>query len=707
VAVSPFDNEVYYLRRTNSSNAGGLYRLEGQLDSTRIAAITNPAGLVADPVTGDLFVSEDFPGQVRRYAPDGSSNSFWLSGFLGGDDDPAGMSYIPSSYTGSLVTPGEMLLADRGFNGLESLWTFSPATAQSASFLLSESTRNDALYGCFTTKDKVIGVDSAIGLREMTGPPFVLGPALTTTPLVGMESAIWDPVRDVIYATVLETNATARLVQVDLESDSVTEIATGLVGPRWNALSLNPDASELWVADFGSGELSRFALPPVGSCPPAAPLLRPDNVSFVSSEFDLLLDATAQNTINGSGLPPNFTATDAHDPYGDGNHWTTNIGEAATDTQIAWSFQEPQDLTSIVLWNHQASPPLTARDDFEVTRFRLFFLDEENVLIRSVLDLNLRPDLATGQVIHFDEPIKGVTQVSFLVDATQGSPEFTGLGEVAFNAPLPKSFSAPAVAYSANTAWVNLAPCDTGVVVTDRYLYGFAFDPNCGWIKFGSPTPDNGYHFSNTAQDHGVNHDGKGNLSGYAWSANTGWFSFDWASPSDPNRPRFDLQTGRFSGYAWNANTGWLNLGANLLSVTEMVRLDRDNDGISDSWEFEQFGDLATAQLGTDFDRDGSLDADESLALTDPRDVNDSFNPIISVSPDLFMINFSFPSSTQRLYQIESSTDLGLLNPWMPEGEPVPGTDSVLVLPSTRNASPPTNFFRLRITTPLNQHEQP
>lgn len=72
-------------------------------------------------------------------------------------------------------------------------------------------------------------------------------------------------------------------------------------------------------------------------------------------------------------------------------------------------------------------------------------------------------------------------------------------------------------AWSNNIGWVNFAPANGGLVITDTAVTGSAWSPNYGWINF---TPTNG----------GVENDGQGDLSGTAWGDNTGWISFSGVS---------------------------------------------------------------------------------------------------------------------------------------------------------------------------------
>jgi hypothetical protein len=60
---------------------------------------------------------------------------------------------------------------------------------------------------------------------------------------------------------------------------------------------------------------------------------------------------------------------------------------------------------------------------------------------------------------------------------------------------------------------------------------------------------------NDAANTYGVNNDGSGNLSGYAWGTNVGWINFN---PSDGG-VTIDPSTGSFDGYAWAENVGWIH----------------------------------------------------------------------------------------------------------------------------------------------------
>ena len=235
-----------------------------------------------------------------------------------------------------------------------------------------------------------------------------------------------------------------------------------------------------------------------------------------------------------------------------------------------------------------------------------------------------------------------------------------------------------------------------GVVFGEGYLSGLAYAANTGWINLGDGSPSNGHTYQNTSNDHGVNHDGSGELSGYAWGANVGWINFGWAGPSDSDRPRVNLVTGEFSGHVWSANIGWINLGTGRLVAQSMHCPDVDGDGISDHWEQAHFGDLTTVNAGSDHDGDGMSDVAEYGANTNPDD-SASYLRIVSHSYDAgyTQATLEFTSNESRLYRIEYSSDLGVMDAWTdsPLGTFHPDTGSTTTKTVTFSAAAETKYF--------------
>jgi hypothetical protein len=711
VTVSGFDGDVYTLRRSGGIGMLGRLAPDGLSNQSVPRYLDRPSGVFVDPDDGDIFVTEDFGGVVRRISSDYTANQTWVSVFSSGDDDTAGGVVVPDYYSGSVVNVGDGLVVDRGFSGIEGVYRFSPDTAGGEETLLTFSGA-DALYGIVATDTQIIAIESDRGLLELTtdGTTFSLQQIVTTPAIPTVKAGVWDRHRKLLYLALTDVAANeSSVVAYDPATGSMQTVITGLAQLRWNSLAVSADGSKLYLAEYGTGwatsQLLTYQI--TAHCNSNLPLLRPDTAT-AKSEFTTSFDGSAINTINGSGMPLGFNATDNHQIYKSGNHWVTDSAFPEGNT-ITWGFNQPQTLTSIVLWNHQSSEAFPGSDGYDVTGFDLMLLDENGNEIEEITDVELYPNTASGQILGFAREIKNVSTVRLTIVAVEDSLQYAALAEVAFNAPLPferSTFENAVYAWSGNTGWVNFAPCpEVGVRVMDTYLSGFAYNANTGWLRVGGVAPDNGRFFSNTGDDHGVNMDANGNLSGYAWSANTGWVNFNVGTSNDPNAPRVDLMTGEFSGYAWNANTGWLNLGTGLLT-TELIRApDYDGDNIGDSWEYENFGSLDVAGINTDFDQDGASDSAEYVSNTDPTNAS-SFLRIVSTEyhAGYTEATIEFTSSPYRLYRIEYSNDLGLNDPWDNGGlADLLGDPSGISLATFTYPSNNKKFFRISAINPLSE----
>lgn len=268
--------------------------------------------------------------------------------------------------------------------------------------------------------------------------------------------------------------------------------------------------------------------------------------------------------------------------------------------------------------------------------------------------------------------------------------------------------SANRYTYAANFSWLNWrwsASSSDAPVIETTMLHGKVYAANVGWIDLGDGSPSTSAGYSQTGGDIGVNHDGAGGLSGYAYGANIGWIYFD---PTIAQPPRIDLVTGAFSGYAYSANCGWIFLGTIKTSIdpgpdTEPLAGGGSGDGIADSWEIEQataagYGSslsLLGTNANSDFDHDGISDRDEYLADTNPFSVNDRLDITgFTVDPLTGNIDLDWNGSTRRLFRIHYSSNLST---WSPLGDVQTGGSAALTA-----TLPLSNlFFKVEASLPL------
>ena len=226
-------------------------------------------------------------------------------------------------------------------------------------------------------------------------------------------------------------------------------------------------------------------------------------------------------------------------------------------------------------------------------------------------------------------------------------------------------------AWGANIGWINFRGDQTnGAVIGDFFCSGYIYAANAGWISLGNGAPQNGYSYANnSATDFGINHDGIGNLRGYAYGPNIGWVNFE-----TTGNPRVDLQTGRFSGYIWSANAGWISL-SNSFAVVKTDSFfagnDSDGDGIADAWEMSHAGSLNAFSSNSDADGDGSKDVQEYLADTDPLNSSDALR-ITLYSVSFFggddVDSITWTSKPTRNYRINYRTNLNSGFSWIDAG---------------------------------------
>ncbi|MCB9646790.1 MAG: hypothetical protein H6730_09390 [Deltaproteobacteria bacterium] len=244
----PADPTARWVAR-RGTNTDGLYRIgfTGRVD--RVVAASNPAGLLVDPATGYVFMSEDFGGVVYRVDTQQRARATWVSGLAAGDDDPVGMRIVPAYYTGGAVRPGQAVLTDRGFNGPDGVWVWTTTIAQAQRLLVPDSSALVDAVDLTFDPDFLYVADSGDAGAGHLWRVDALG-ALTdlplATPLANPMAVAWDPRTGELL--VLD-DATDRLVAVDVGTGAVRDLVTGLTvgGDEWSSVDVRPDGSQLLV----------------------------------------------------------------------------------------------------------------------------------------------------------------------------------------------------------------------------------------------------------------------------------------------------------------------------------------------------------------------------------------------------------------------------------------------------------------------------
>lgn len=257
--------------------------------------------------------------------------------------------------------------------------------------------------------------------------------------------------------------------------------------------------------------------------------------------------------------------------------------------------------------------------------------------------------------------------------------------------------------YGANVGWMDWrGNTNNGAVIGEYVCSGSLYAANIGWISLGNGTPVNGIQYQNiSSNDFGVNHDGLGNLRGYAYSANVGWINFE-----SNGAPRVNLTSGKLSGSIYSANCGWISLSnsfAYVQTTTIQSGADTDGDGIADAWERLKFGNLFIADAMSDKDGDGFLDRQEYLAETNPNDSSSYlFITNFSSEPDGTSPKLTWTSVLSRQYRIQKTLDLALPL-WIDSGLGLIQSDGSTTARDFADTNAPMRFYRVEAVRPLSQ----
>jgi len=110
--------------------------------------------------------------------------------------------------------------------------------------------------------------------------------------------------------------------------------------------------------------------------------------------------------------------------------------------------------------------------------------------------------------------------------------------------------------------------------------------------------------------------------------------------------------------------TNTLTAGGTLNFAGNYTFLDVNHNGISDAWEMDYFGSVTTNRTQTtDTDKDGMTDYAEFIAGTNPTNAASRFYFNGETIQSNRLVQMQWTAVTNRLYQVESSTNLTTWTP--------------------------------------------
>jgi len=256
-------------------------------------------------------------------------------------------------------------------------------------------------------------------------------------------------------------------------------------------------------------------------------------------------------------------------------------------------------------------------------------------------------------------------------------------------------------AYGANLGWMDwTGDTANGAVIGEDVCSGNIYSANVGWINLGSGTPANGIQYqNNSATDFGVNQDGLGNLTGYAWGANIGWITFE----QTYGQPKVNLLTGQMSGYVRSANCGWISL-TNAVAYVQTDSIQEGAlapNGLPIAWLLQNLG-TTNISANADPTGKGMTIAQDYLAGTDPNNASSLLKIIAAdYSPGGTNAVLTWNSVPTRYYYLQKALNLDS-NIWTDSGlELVSPSAGSTTTASITDTNAPMRFYRVEAVRPL------
>jgi len=305
---SPVNDAIYFGGRTGTSIRRGLWRFLPGTIPRRIGGSFQVGGVAVDPQTGDVFLGTDFEGVIFRSVQGGTLPTSWVSGFADGDDDPVGMDAAPLSYTGSLVAPGEIVVVDRGADGLDQIWAFTPSVQESERLIHpDDGTLVDGVDVAVTDTDIYVADQGANQIYRLLDDGTL--EAIPMPADIRPSSLAVDPFTQNLF--VMDINA-GTVVRLDPETGDSSIAFSGLevTTDNFGCLDVSPDGLRIVITERGAstlGTVSIFGLPG-----PPDPDPEPENQAPVAVCEDIIVELPDNECV-----APVELGVNSFDPDGD------------------------------------------------------------------------------------------------------------------------------------------------------------------------------------------------------------------------------------------------------------------------------------------------------------------------------------------------------------------------------------------------------
>ncbi len=209
------------------------------------------SGIVVAP-DGDLFYSEISPGDISRITPSGTVTPWLVDTLHAGDDDPAGIDLVPLDYTGTLLTPGEAVVVDPGYNAdaTEALWAFSLDTAETVRLIYPDDGTLVDPRDITVSRDSVFVVEYSYGKLWRLDDDGTLVLQTVSPSLANPIGVAFDPSSDDLIVADAATGSVLRLTAATAEAWTAAPIATGFTfrSNSYDNVFVSADGAQLAAA---------------------------------------------------------------------------------------------------------------------------------------------------------------------------------------------------------------------------------------------------------------------------------------------------------------------------------------------------------------------------------------------------------------------------------------------------------------------------